>query len=448
MLNAKTEIILVVVHLLIGVLVYAIPPLSTLYEFLIIGVSLFLVIKNENRNEEVLIAAAYIAGSDVFLRMTGGILSSEMHKYMIIILMVVGLFLKNSSARGFSYLVYLLLLLPGVVFTDYLLEQEIRKLIAFNLGGPVCLGVTAFYLYKKRLSFKKMNQVLFALMLPILSMVVYVIFYNPSVRDVIRDTTSNHAASGGFGPNQVATIMGIAMFVIVAKLLVYRSKMNILILNLVLLSIVSFRALVTFSRGGVLTAVVAIGALMVILQLYGGSVVKKRMFTYLFLMSIAFSSTWLIASSKTDGIIDKRYSNQDVSGKEKEDISTGRVDIINVEIEAFLENPTFGIGVGNSKKYRFERTGINAASHNEFTRTLAEHGSFGIMALLILLLQPFILRVSNRKNPYFYSLILIWFLTLSHSATRIAAPSLIYGLALVDIYYEKTSIRRKQLKEE
>jgi hypothetical protein len=36
---------------------------------------------------------------------------------------------------------------------------------------------------------------------------IYLILYTPSVRDVITGTSSNYETSGGFGPNQVATIL-------------------------------------------------------------------------------------------------------------------------------------------------------------------------------------------------------------------------------------------------
>ena len=111
-----------------------------------------------------------------------------------------------------------------------------------------------------------------------------------------------------------------------------------------------------------------------------------------------------------------------------------------------MENPLFGIGPGQAKSFRFERTGIEAASHNEITRLLAEHGILGVFAIFILILVPISVRMNNRRNIYFYSFFLIWFLTINHSATRIAAPSFLYALCLLDIQYETNTIRRKQIK--
>ncbi len=147
--------------------------------------------------------------------------------------------------------------------------------------------------------------------------------------------------------------------------------------------------------------------------------------------------TWLYTSFATLGMIDKRYENQDAAGRTKDDVSTGRVDIFNDELEAFYENPVTGIGVGKAKEYRFEKSGIVAASHNEISRMISEHGMFGIIALVILIITPLAFRLNNTSNVYLFSFVIFWFLTINHSAMRIAAPAFIYGLSLITITREK-----------
>ena len=131
-------------------------------------------------------------------------------------------------------------------------------------------------------------------------------------------------------------------------------------------------------------------------------------------------------------------------GREKEDFTSGREDIINTEVNAFYEHPFLGVGVGNMKSIRLEETGIAAATHNEVSRMLSEHGLFGIIALLILIFVPIYNNPLGAKNIYFYSFLLFWALTISHSAMRIAAPAFIYGLGLITITREKkTTLHRK-----
>jgi O-antigen ligase len=162
----------------------------------------------------------------------------------------------------------------------------------------------------------------------------------------------------------------------------------------------------------------------------------------LFFFFISGVCIWLYTVSQTSGMIENRYLNRNASGVEKSDITTGRKDLINSELQAFLENPILGIGVGKSKNYRLEKTGINAASHNELSRLLSEHGLLGIFSFLILLLTPLVFRIQKRNNIYFYSFLTFWFLTINHSAMRIAFPSFVYGLSLLDVNFE----RKKKVK--
>ena len=132
-------------------------------------------------------------------------------------------------------------------------------------------------------------------------------------------------------------------------------------------------------------------------------------------------------------------------GHEKSDVTTGRGDLFLAEFEEFIANPFLGVGVGRVKDLRFQRTGIHAASHNEISRIISEHGLLGVLALSILLLVPLFYRLKNRNNVLFFSFYLFWLLTINHSAMRIAAPAFIYALSLLHIINDKPSIHRQQI---
>jgi len=157
---------------------------------------------------------------------------------------------------------------------------------------------------------------------------------------------------------------------------------------------------------------------------------------------------WLFALVQTGGLIGNRYANKDALGREKTDVTTGRGNLMSTDIEGFKENPSFGLGVGSGKFYRIEELGIEAASHNEITRMLSEHGTFGILALIILLFAPIIDKSLGRRNIYFYPFLIFWFLTINHSSMRIAAPAFIYGLSLLHLKskHEKSSLYRKSIR--
>jgi len=135
----------------------------------------------------------------------------------------------------------------------------------------------------------------------------------------------------------------------------------------------------------------------------------------------------------------------DALGREKEDVTTGRLELISTEIDAFKTHPFFGLGVGQVKGYFIEELGVKLPTHSEVSRMLSEHGVFGLFALMILIIVPVFNNPLGIKNIYFYPLLLFWFLTINHSSMRIAAPAFIYGLSLLTITREKNTIHRKQI---
>jgi hypothetical protein len=96
------------------------------------------------------------------------------------------------------------------------------------------------------------------------------------------------------------------------------------------------------------------------------------------------------------------------------------------------------------KFFRIEEEGDGGASHNEVSRMLAEHGVLGIFALLILLLIPLGFLLSKNRNLLMLPFVAFWFLTINHSAMRVALPGFMYGFALLSVHYAKQ--KRPKLK--
>ncbi|MFK5983539.1 MAG: O-antigen ligase family protein [Flavobacteriaceae bacterium] len=408
--------------------------------FLLAAIVFFLIriLSNANKNDEVLMAAGYITGFEVFSRMTGGAFSYEFAKYAVIGFLVLGMLYKGFTKKSWPYLIFLLLLVPGILFSvmNLSFEANVGNAIGFNLSGPVCLGIAALYCYDRRMTMKRLQGVLLATLLPIITTTAYLVFFTPRIQDVVTGTQSNFEASGGYGPNQVSTILGLGILILFSRLFIIKNKF-INVIDLGLVALIGYRAFITFSRGGVLVAVLCSIAFIGIYFLKSNIKEKALLMPKFGLVIGVIIITWLYTSFATLGMIDKRYENQDSMGRTKDDVSTGRVDIFNDELEAFYENPITGIGVGKAKEYRFEKSGIVAASHNEISRMISEHGLFGIIALLILIITPLVFRINNRSNVYLFSFVIFWFLTINHSAMRIAAPAFIYGLSLITITREK-----------
>jgi O-antigen ligase len=150
-------------------------------------------------------------------------------------------------------------------------------------------------------------------------------------------------------------------------------------------------------------------------------------------MIFGIIATWTYTSYQTGGLIDKRYANQDAAGRAKESQFTGREDVAQNEIDSFLKNPIFGVGVGKGAEIREDETGVKVLSHDEITRMLAEHGTLGILGLLILFFTPLVLYLENKFNMFLLCFVAFWFLTINHAAMRTAAPAFVYSLSLLNI---------------
>lgn len=432
----------------IGMVVYFNESLAKVYFLFALVFFTYRIVVSPNhlKTFEILKACAYFVGAEVFFRMTKGSISYEAGKYLVILFMIIGMFYKGISGKGYPYFLYIMLLIPSifVASTTLSFDANFRTNIAFVLSGPICLGVAALFCYDKRITSKQLNTLLLFVVLPIITHTVYIFFYNPTVRDVLSGTGSNRASSGGWGANQISTVLGLGMFIIAVRLFTKSPNIGMKILNVCIFSAISFRAIVTFSRGGVITAIATIAAFLFIYYMKVNRKRRNELIGIVTLFVISMISVWVISSRQTDGFIDLRYANKDHLGREKGDITTGRKKLFEEELEGFISNPFFGIGSSRAKDQRIEQEGQSVTSHSEISRLLAEHGLFGVAIILILIFKPLDLRSRNKNNYFFYAFLCFWFATVNHSSMRIAAPAFIYALTLLNVTYEKRPLHRKQ----
>jgi hypothetical protein len=438
---------LILLHIIIGLLLYYFHFFPKIYGYGIIIGGILYVINAQNKNNEVLYATAYIVGSEVVLRMTNGNPVYEFSKFGVMILILIGVYFSGISKHAVMYWIFLILLIPGVIITCMELNYAIslRKEISFNISGPVCLGISSLYTYSRRVTLNQLNNIFLCVGLPVISCTIYLMLYTPNLKDVITGTDSNGLASGGFGPNQVSTVLGLGMFVFVSRLIFFSHSKFLFLLNSVIVLFISFRGLVTFSRGGMITGLVMIIALIFVTYLRVNSRAKVKLNYIIVFVAITFFCVWAFSSNLTSGLIDKRYSNQDAAGRVKESHLSGRTELAGDEVESFLKHPFLGVGVGRNMEQRLKKTGVLVVSHNEITRMLAEHGALGILSLIILFMTPLVLYLDNKYHIYLLCCLAFWLLTINHAAMRIAAPAFIYSLALLKVIpdEEKPALHRE-----
>ena len=382
---------------------------------------------------------SYLVGVEIFIRAINGAILYETGKYGLILFSLLGIFLGPIKGKiSISLLIYILLLSIGIMFTQVPPGESIRKAIAFNLSGPISLAIFALYCNFRHITIKELNQLLFFLLLPIFSMISLVYFKTPSLEDLVFTTSSNFNTSGGFGPNQVSTMIGVGTFIIAIFIILRVQLSKYLFLDIIFLAYFTYRGLLTFSRGGLITGVIALICFSLFYILYK-KISLTSFITYVGIVVVFTIGIWLFTSNITGGMLDNRYAGKNSSGVQKEDISSGRVDILAEQIKSFTENP-LGIGVGNGKYKRQGAIGnVTAASHNEVGRLIEEHGIIGFIILLLLLLLPLanFWYGNNYQRAFISAFYLFWFLTINHSAMRIAFPGFIYGMSLITIINEK-----------
>ncbi|WP_417866919.1 O-antigen ligase family protein [Xanthomarina gelatinilytica] len=437
-------------HAVLGFLIYFNESLAKPYFYIAVFYFIYRIITvaDNKKTLEVLKACAYFVGAEVFFRTTGGAISYEAGKYMVIVLVLIGMVYSGLSGKGYPYFIYLMLLIPSifVASTTLSFDANFRTNIAFVLSGPVCLGLAALFCYDKRITNEQLSQILLYMVLPIIAHTAYIYLYTPDLKEVLNGTGSSRAAAGGWGANQVSAVLGLGMFLMSVRLFTKSPSMGLKLLNALILGLISFRAVTTMSRGGVIAAIMTF--LIFLFYYYRHSHTKRRneVIAIFGLFCISLVLTWMVSVNRTGGLVDLRYANKDHLGREKGDVTTGRAELFEEELEGFITNPFLGIGSSRAKDQRIEVDGQGVTSHSEFSRTLAEHGILGVIILLILIFKPLDIRTKNKSNYYFYAFLAFWFLTINHMSMRLAMPAFIYGLALLNVTHEKRPVHRKQLK--
>ena len=140
------------IHIVIGFLAANVDIFTTPYAYFVVLLTIGITIITANKNEEAFMLSSYVVGVEVFLRMTKSAPLFETGKYVVLVVLIISLIIGPVRQRlTLSYVVYLMLLLLGIVFTQVPEGESLRNSIAFNLSGPFLLGIAAIYFYKRRI---------------------------------------------------------------------------------------------------------------------------------------------------------------------------------------------------------------------------------------------------------------------------------------------------------
>lgn len=370
-------------------------------------------------------AASYIAGAELFWRMAGANVFWETGKYALILVMGLALWRARSTRIPALPLFYILLLLPSSILTleAFPLEQA-RQQISFNLSGPLALFVGAWFFSQIKFSRLELRPFLSVLLAPILAIAAYATLDMLSATTIVWSANSNFQTSGGFGPNQISMILGLGVFAVWLLLTLFSEQALPIRAVLMALGIwLLAQGLLTFSRGGILSAAIAIAVFSVHLLPQPRQRVRF-IFLSVILIPVFFLALWPRLDDFTAGYLQTRYLNLE---------PTGRDQILEAELRVFSSNPLFGVGPGVGGSAR------HTAAHTEYTRVLAEHGIPGIisLALLGIMLARAYLRRGGASARGMRGGAAMWGLTtMAHAAMRIAAMPFMLALALAEIEFD------------
>jgi O-antigen ligase len=303
--------------------------------------------------------------------------------------------------------------------------------ISFNLSGPFLLAVSCMLFANLPPGSINLAATASVLLGPIVSIATLTSSGLLST-EIVFGTGSNVLSSGGFGPNQVSSALGLGAVAAVALAMGNKSKLAarvaMLSLGLVLLSL----SALTFSRGGLYTALAAcfLGGL----ALAADRRARLRIVVVSGLF-VALGGYWILPKlvSYTQGALGARLESTN---------TTGRDELFRGDLEAWREHPLLGTGPGGSQRYH-ERS---VTTHTEYSRLVAEHGVFGLgaLAVLIVLVIDVVRRTRSRERRAVVLALFTWsLLFMMHAAMRVAAPAFLFGMAF---YFgaEVSVMRRSQ----
>ncbi|HEX9639347.1 MAG TPA: O-antigen ligase family protein [Acidobacteriota bacterium] len=431
-----TVLAFLLLHIPLALLLHGRPFLATAHAYgtIALGISF---LSRDRHPFRLLYVIAYITGAELLWRATDSFTFYEFGKYATAVLLISAILkynlLKTIDVRG---LLYFVLLLPSLVQ----LPDFDRESIAFNLSGPFALSVAVMFFGALRLPRAEIPRICLVILAPILALVTLSTFttltYMPGVFIVGSKLTS-----GGVGPNQMSSMLGLGVFL--AFLLMFIRR-NGLVLRMTLFGCLLWFAgqcTMTFSRGGFWTSLIAIS----IASFYLLTGRRRRAALLVLVVTVFLLFNFVIFPALDDytgGLLGERFRDFD---------PTGRDEILQVDMLAFKQNPVLGVGPGASKTLHLEMSFGAASAHTEFSRLLAEHGSLGLIASLLLLSliwQRFRDSWSRPEMAGSIAFVAWALLFMSHAAMRLVAPCFLFGLGSGELMPEGDSAdpRRRRLR--
>ncbi len=384
--------------------------------------------------------AGYLVGFEQIYR-TGGAfayLHWEFAKYAVIAIFGLAVLRRGKKPPAMP-VVYALLLVPSTLFAllfsmDTFELIRVRRLITGTLSGPLCLAVCAIYFSGCILTRERLRNLAYITLAPILVNGVFGLYNVVTLADTIRySQSSNREASGGGGPNQVSNTLAIGAVFCFLILFQPHLKLRQRLFWGGSLAALMVPMLFTFSRGGVFSfCLVALVTFFLGLQ---DRRLRRRAVSIAVVMMLLFVFlVWPLVDRVTTGSAAQRYSSME----------TSRWALAVAEFKVWTDHPFLGVGPGLGRYEVKQYMGRVFMAHVEFTRLLADHGLFGLVALIVFFMgfvKNYRAARSLEWRLWVAGMMVFTCAYWGQAATRTVGQGFVYGLLWATLVLPGTGYR-------
>jgi hypothetical protein len=410
---------MIAVHIALAFLMRSFPFVGTLHALIVFGIACWKALTEEDLQKLIPITA-YIIGAEVLWRMNKANIFWEFGKYAIVAIFILALLRRKRLKNGFLPVLLFLLLIPSIFLTidAFGIGSQTRDLVSFNLSGLLATSVCFLFFSQVKINASDVKNWVWPLIYPVMGILALAIYSTVTATVIEFTSESLFVTSGGYGPNQVSAMLGLAALLLIMLAMTEKQQGRILaiLLSLVLLT----QSFLTFSRGGVYNFGIALTLATLILLRKPDNFIRG---VFVVSVIVLVASYFIIPTLEefTGGLLVQRFLDLD---------TTGRIELAKADLKLFQANPILGVGPGMAS---YVRTTLNRiAPHTEYTRLLSEHGLGGVLALVvmaIILLRSY-LRAKTPMNRAWVVGLAAWSLVeMGHAAMRIAAIAYLLGLA-------------------
>lgn len=420
-------LIITFIHLPVGIVLYNAGTLGIIHPLLVVSFGLYAAFNRKWKYSDVALLLAYLIGVEVLWRMARVPVFWEFGKYASAVIILVTLIRRARWEIPKLPMLYFLLLVPGCILTVVNFDlSSVQGVLSFNMSGPLLLFLCSWFFFKARIGPIEFRRLLLVLIIPLLCVAFTSLFYTVSAENITFTGESNFETSGGFGPNQVSSMLGLGVFVSFAGAILIRKGRGFTLFFSISALFLASICVLTFSRSGIYNAVAGIIFLLVF-GLNDLATAIRRIAMTIAVIAVFIFLIFPVVNNFTGGALQSRFEDTG---------TTNRSDIALSDIKIFIENPLFGVGVGASRQYREKFIEFSAASHTELSRLVSEHGLFGLVALFALagMLLINVRRSNSRQGKAFIAGAFAWSLFfMLNSGMRLGAPSFMWGIGFVSI---------------